>query len=114
ADASPTATETAVIGGIETFRTTQWVPDAVHAPEAWALGYQGAGARVAVIDGGIHSEHIDIKPNLDVAHSASFVPNWAFNTDQASNPNGSCKFDDPPPATPEPGKKYNTIPTHDK
>jgi lantibiotic leader peptide-processing serine protease len=34
-----------------------------------------------VIDGGIYSNHIDIKPNLDVAHSRSFVAGKPFNSD---------------------------------
>ncbi len=69
------------IGGAETFRAIQWNVDAVSAPAAWTAGYQGAGARVAIIDGGIRSTHIDIAPNLDVARSASFVPGFVYNTD---------------------------------
>ena len=80
ADAPATTTSTAV-GANETFRDVQWAPDAVSAPAAWAAGYQGAGARVAVIDGGIDANHVDVAANLDVAHSASFVPGFAFNQD---------------------------------
>jgi subtilisin family serine protease len=69
------------IGGHETFRLIQWAPDAVSAPAAWATGAMGAGARVAILDGGIRSTHIDIAPNLDVAASRSFVPGQAFNAD---------------------------------
>ncbi|HEX4935664.1 MAG TPA: S8 family serine peptidase, partial [Gemmatimonadaceae bacterium] len=68
-------------GDTETFRQAQWAPDAVSAPAAWNAGYRGAGARVAILDGGIHSAHIDIAPNLDAARSASFVPGFAFNQD---------------------------------
>ncbi len=68
-------------GDTESFRQIQWAPDAVSAPAAWNAGYRGAGARVAILDGGIHSTHIDIAPNLDVARSASFVPGQAFNAD---------------------------------
>jgi subtilisin family serine protease len=64
----------AVFGTAETFRRAQWVPDAMSAPDAWDLGARGAGARVAILDGGIRSTHIDIAPNLDVARSRSFVP----------------------------------------
>ena len=70
-----------VVGGHETFRLVQWAPDAIEAPAAWTAGARGRGARVAILDGGIHSAHIDIAPNLDVARSASFVPGQAFNTD---------------------------------
>ena len=71
-------------GDLETFRLIQWAPDAVSAPAAWATGARGAGARVAVLDGGIHSTHIDIAPNLDVARSRSFVPGQAFNADMGT------------------------------
>ena len=71
----------AAIGAVETFRAIQWAPDAVHAPEAWDAGNQGAGARVAILDGAVHSTHLDIAPALDVAHSASFVPGFAYNQD---------------------------------
>jgi len=82
------------IGAVETFRAVQWVPDAISAPAAWAAGFQGAGARVAVIDGGIRNTHIDIAPILDVAHSASFVPNQPYNFDQARNAQGQCVLND--------------------
>jgi subtilisin family serine protease len=59
----------------------QWAPQSVHAPEAWAAGCTGAGVRVAILDGGIHSTHIDLAANLDVGASASFVPGQPFNSD---------------------------------
>jgi subtilisin family serine protease len=58
----------------------QWGLEAVHAPEAWALGYTGRGVRVAVLDAGIQSTHVDLAPNLNTALSASFVPGQTFNT----------------------------------
>ncbi len=69
------------VGGHETFRLIQWAPDAISAPAAWTAGHRGSGARVAILDGGIRSTHIDIAPNLDVARSTSFVPGQAFNAD---------------------------------
>ncbi|HXV86399.1 MAG TPA: S8 family serine peptidase, partial [Gemmatimonadales bacterium] len=69
------------VGGHETFRLMQWAPDAVSAPDAWASGARGAGARVAVLDGGINSSHIDIAPNLDAGRSRSFVPGQPYNFD---------------------------------
>ena len=80
-DASETPSAEAVFGSTETFRLIQWAPDAVQAPDAWDLGARGAGARIAIIDGGIHSTHIDIAPNLDVARSRSFVAGQNFNQD---------------------------------
>ena len=67
-------------GSDETFFGLQWAPAAIHAPEAWAAGYAGRGARVAIVDGGIHASHVDLAPNLDVAHSASFALDAGGNT----------------------------------
>jgi subtilisin family serine protease len=67
-------------GSDETFFGLQWAPGAIHVPEAWAAGYEGRGARVAIVDGGIRSTHIDLAPNLDVAHSASFALDAMGNT----------------------------------
>jgi subtilisin family serine protease len=79
--ASSVSAQTNVIGSQETFRAIQWNVDAISAPSAWTAGYQGAGARVAVIDGGLYDTHIDLRNRVDVAHSASFVPGFAFNQD---------------------------------
>jgi subtilisin family serine protease len=71
----------AVTPGDETFINAQWNYLAVDAPGAWAAGYTGVGARVAILDGGIHSTHVDLDGNLDVARSTSFVPGFNFNQD---------------------------------
>jgi subtilisin family serine protease len=73
--------ETAVTPGNETFINAQWNIKAIEAPAAWNAGFDGAGVRVAVIDGGIHSAHQDLDGNIDVAASRSFVPGFAFNQD---------------------------------
>ncbi len=52
----------------------QWSLDAIDAPEAWAAGYRGTGARVAVLDTGIDVDHPDLAPNLNLALSTSFIP----------------------------------------
>jgi subtilisin family serine protease len=73
-------------GADERFFPIQWNLQAIQAPEAWATGQQGKGARVAVLDGGIWDQHVDIAPNLDARRSASFVPGVPFNFDNdASN-----------------------------
>jgi subtilisin family serine protease len=81
-------------GSTESFRSIQWGVDAISAPAAWDLGARGAGARVAIVDGGIYSAHVDIAPNLDVAHSKSFVANQPYNFDQARDDQGVCRLDD--------------------
>ena len=73
--------ENAVTPGDETFANAQWNIRSINAPQAWATGVDGAGVRVAVIDGGIHSAHVDLDGNLDVARSRSFVPGFNFNQD---------------------------------
>lgn len=88
------AAEPDAFGGTETFRAVQWAPDAVHAVEAWDAGHRGAGARVAILDGGIHSTHLDIAPRLDVARSRSFVANQPFNFDQRRDAAGVCNTND--------------------
>jgi subtilisin family serine protease len=51
----------------------QWGHDAVDAVEAWNAGYRGAGARVAVLDGGFSPNHPDIAPNFDAGCSVDFT-----------------------------------------
>jgi len=63
----------AVGGSDEQFFPIQWAPGAIHAPEAWAAGFFGQGARVAILDGAIYNAHVDIAPNLDVSRSRSFT-----------------------------------------
>ena len=97
-DASPggavTVEPNTAFGAAEPNRLAQWVPDAMSAPSAWDAGARGAGARVAIVDGGIYSAHVDIAPELDVAHSRSFVPNQPYNFDQARNAQGQCVLND--------------------
>ncbi len=73
--------EQAITPGDETFFPLQWNMQSIDAPAAWATGCTGAGARVAIIDGGIYDLHSDLVPNLDTACSVSFVPGKAFNQD---------------------------------
>jgi subtilisin family serine protease len=63
----------------------QWGLRAIHAPEAWALGYTGRGIRVAVLDAGIQSTHVDLAPNLNTTLSTSFFPGQAYNSPPGSH-----------------------------
>lgn len=76
-----TVSSEAITPGDETFFPFQWNLQSMNAPAAWAGGCTGAGARVAVIDGGIYDLHADLAPNLDTQCSASFVPGQPYNTD---------------------------------
>ena len=73
--------EAAITPGNETFWNMQWAPVSISAPDAWAAGCTGKGARVAILDGGIHSTHVDLAANLDIAASTSFVPGFTYNQD---------------------------------
>ena len=59
-------------GDDDPFFDLQWGHDAVDAPEAWDAGYRGAGAVVAVLDGGFDLDHPDLVPNI--VDAVSFVP----------------------------------------
>jgi len=61
----------------EPFWGYQWNLRQIHADQTAANGELGWGvkrARVAVLDSGITSTHVDIAPNLNLALSRSFVP----------------------------------------
>jgi subtilisin family serine protease len=63
----------------DSFSAAQWGLHAVDAATAWQAGQFGTGVRVAVLDSGVASTHIDIAPNLNTALSTSFVPGEAYN-----------------------------------
>lgn len=71
------SSHTTVFG--DSLAALQWGLDAVDAAGAWQAGQFGTGVRVAVLDSGIASGHIDIAPNLNTALCTSFVPGEAYN-----------------------------------
>ena len=85
--------EAANLGGPaadEPFSAFQWPLVAINAEAAWASGVTGEGVRVAIIDGGIRSNHIDLASQLDFEASRSFVPpettpNWDWNEENPLN-----------------------------
>jgi subtilisin family serine protease len=79
--AEPAAGGATPTGSTERFFPIQWALQAIHAPQAWDAGALGRGARVAILDGGIWDQHVDIAPNLDAQRSTSFVPGVPFNFD---------------------------------
>lgn len=81
ADMQATADAEHMFGGDETFWNAQWNARALNAPAAWAAGQIGTGARVAVIDGGMSRNHVDLVGRIDVARSASFVTGFTWDQD---------------------------------
>lgn len=69
------------LGADETYFIYQWNMKAINAPEAWNLGFTGRGVRVAVIDGGISANHIDLVSNIDATASKSFVTGFEWYDD---------------------------------
>ena len=65
----------------ETFGFLQWPLEAINVESAWAQGVTGAGVRVAIIDGGIYDEHLDLRDQIDREASRSFVPDIPWNQD---------------------------------
>lgn len=63
----PTAVEN------DRFYNLQWGHDAINSPEAWNLGYRGAGATVAVLDGGFSLNHVDTAASLIPGCSADMT-----------------------------------------
>lgn len=47
----------------------QWGLQSVKAPQAWAKGYKGKGAKVAVLDGGFLLNEAEIAPNIILTQS---------------------------------------------
>lgn len=88
----------AQLGENEYWFPLQWGLDAVSAPQAWAAGATGAGARVAVLDSGIDHDNIDLASNLNEELSKSFLPCgdvWvAVIADFVPNPNCDGDFED--------------------
>ncbi len=73
----------------ETFYLTQWSMAAIDAPGAWSAGYDGSGARVAIIDGGINNTHLDLAGQVDETCATSFVPGQPYNYDEGGFWHGS-------------------------
>lgn len=67
----------------------QWNLEAIAVDGAWSAGHRGAGVRVAVLDSGVASGHIDLAPAMNLPLSTSFVPGEAFNATGAGFNHGT-------------------------
>ena len=57
------------------FLGLQWNLQTIHAPDAWATGHLGQGARVAIVDTGIDDTHPEMQGRVDRTRSFAFIPN---------------------------------------
>ncbi|WP_448567209.1 S8 family peptidase [Thalassotalea ganghwensis] len=55
------------------FSEFQWNLQALQAPETWALGYRGAGVRIAVLDTGVDADNIELVENINTELAKSFI-----------------------------------------
>jgi len=85
----PVRASVASLADDEPFYGLQWAPGAVQAPEAWNAGYTGRGVRVAIVDGGLYADHVDLRANVDRAASRSFIPGFAFDQDVGTTWHGT-------------------------
>jgi lantibiotic leader peptide-processing serine protease len=51
----------------------QWNLQQIQAPQAWATGARGAGARIALLDSGVQHDHIELAGKVDLARSANLL-----------------------------------------
>lgn len=59
--------------GVDRFFNLQWGHTAVKAVDAWHKGYEGQGARVAVLDGGFQLAHPDMAGRFDPSCTADMT-----------------------------------------
>jgi lantibiotic leader peptide-processing serine protease len=79
-------------GDNDRFYDMQWALDAIDVPEAWSAGARGEGARVAVLDSGIDTDHPDLIEKLNLGLSTSFIPGLGV----AAPTSGPSSFSGPP------------------
>ncbi len=63
----------------DTWAPLQWGLDAIDVATAWQAGQFDTDVRVAILDSGVASTHVDIAPNLNTALCTSFVSGEAYN-----------------------------------
>jgi subtilisin family serine protease len=55
-----------------------WGVDMINAPDVWALGYEGQGVIVSVVDTGVNYNHIDLQSQMWHDTAAGYHYGWDF------------------------------------
>ena len=55
-----------------------WGVDKIGAPDVWAMGYEGSGIIVSVVDTGVNYNHVDLHNNMWHDTAAGFHYGWDF------------------------------------
>jgi subtilisin family serine protease len=55
-----------------------WGVDKIEAPAVWAMGYEGSGIIVSVVDTGVNYNHLDLQSNMWHDTAAGYHYGWDF------------------------------------
>jgi subtilisin family serine protease len=83
------AADASAVANQESRSALQWPLRVISADRTAAAGVRGKGARVAVLDSGVVTNHVDLVPNLNVGLSRSFVPGEGLNPTTAAFNHGT-------------------------
>ena len=62
----------------ELSRAVAWGVDKIGAPDVWAMGYNGSGVLVSVVDTGVNYDHLDLQNNMWHDTPAGYHNGWDF------------------------------------
>ncbi len=65
----------------ELSKANAWGVDKINAPDAWAMGYEGQGIIVSIVDTGVNYNHIDLHNQMWHDTAAGFHYGWDFGDD---------------------------------
>lgn len=65
----------------ESSRDIAWGVSKIGAPDVWALGYDGSGVLVSVVDTGVNYNHLDLHNNMWHDTPAGYHYGWDFDDD---------------------------------
>lgn len=69
-----------VIDPAPTTKGNAWGVDKIGAPDVWAMGYEGTGIIVSVVDTGVNYNHLDLHNNMWHDTDAGYHYGWDFDS----------------------------------